>query len=82
MQECRYGLSTASKSKYSDSVVEVDTCICGVMAYLKKLGLERNTRVFHTTDDGAWQDDYRRWLCPVLRHQSHVGGTQFEMTRY
>jgi arylsulfatase A-like enzyme len=47
-----------SKSKYADSVVELDARIGHVMDKLRKLGLEKNTLVFYTTDNGAWQDVY------------------------
>jgi arylsulfatase len=47
-----------SKSKYADSVVELDTRIGRIMDKLRDLGLDRNTLVFYTTDNGAWQDVY------------------------
>ena len=47
-----------SKSKYADSVVELDTRIGRIMAKLKELGMDQNTLVFYTTDNGAWQDVY------------------------
>ena len=47
-----------SKSKYADSVVELDTRIGRVMDKLKELKLDQNTLVFFTTDNGAWQDVY------------------------
>jgi arylsulfatase len=47
-----------SKSKYADSVVELDTRIGRVMDKLRELGMEQNTLVFYTTDNGAWQDVY------------------------
>lgn len=47
-----------SKSKYADSVVELDTRIGHVMDKLKELKLDQNTLVFYTTDNGAWQDVY------------------------
>ncbi len=47
-----------SKSKYADSVVELDTRIGRIMDKLRALGLDRNTLVFYTTDNGAWQDVY------------------------
>jgi len=47
-----------SKSNYADSVVELDARIGHVMDKLRKLGLEKNTLVFYTTDNGAWQDVY------------------------
>ena len=47
-----------SKSKYADSVVELDTRIGRIIAKLKELGLYENTLIFYTTDNGAWQDVY------------------------
>jgi len=47
-----------SKSKYADSVVELDARIGRVMDKLRALGLDKNTLVFYTTDNGAWQDVY------------------------
>lgn len=47
-----------SKSKYADSVVELDANIGKIMAKLRELGLDKNTLVFYTTDNGAWQDVY------------------------
>lgn len=47
-----------SKSKYADSVVELDTRIGHIMSKLHELGLDKNTLVFYTTDNGAWQDVY------------------------
>jgi len=47
-----------SKSKYADSIVENDTRIGRVMDKVRSLGLDKNTYVFWTTDNGAWQDVY------------------------
>ncbi len=47
-----------SKTKFADSVVEVDTRIGRVLAKLKELGLDQNTLIVFTTDNGAWQDVY------------------------
>ncbi|MEW4456146.1 arylsulfatase [Bremerella sp. JC817] len=47
-----------SKTKYADSVVELDTRIGNVMKKLEELGLAEDTLVFYTTDNGAWQDVY------------------------
>jgi arylsulfatase len=47
-----------SKSKYADSVVELDARIGRIMDKLRALGLDKNTLVFYTTDNGAWQDVY------------------------
>ena len=47
-----------SKSKYADSVVELDSRIGDIMNKVRALGLDKNTFVFYTTDNGAWQDVY------------------------
>jgi arylsulfatase len=47
-----------SKSKYADSIVELDTRIGRIVDKLKTLGLDKNTLIFYTTDNGAWQDVY------------------------
>src|SRR3546814_18811162 len=47
-----------SNSKYADSVVELDTRIGRIMDKVRELGLDQNTLVFYTTDNGAWQDVY------------------------
>jgi arylsulfatase A-like enzyme len=47
-----------SKTKYADSLVELDARIGHVMDKLRALGLDKNTLVFYTTDNGAWQDVY------------------------
>jgi arylsulfatase A-like enzyme len=47
-----------SKSKYADSIVETDTRIGKVVEKVRQLGLARNTYIFWTTDNGAWQDVY------------------------
>ncbi|HSD43927.1 MAG TPA: arylsulfatase [Burkholderiales bacterium] len=53
-----YVHKSLSKSKYADSVVELDARIGRIMDKLRELGLEQNTLVFYTTDNGAWQDVY------------------------
>ena len=47
-----------SKSKYADSVVELDSRIGRIMDKVRELDLDDNTFVFYTTDNGAWQDVY------------------------
>src|SRR5215831_8685396 len=47
-----------SKSKFADSVVENDTRIGRIFDKVRSLGLDSNTYVFWTTDNGAWQDVY------------------------
>jgi arylsulfatase len=47
-----------SKSKFADSIVELDARIGNIMDKLRELGLDKNTLVFYTTDNGAWQDVY------------------------
>jgi arylsulfatase len=53
-----FELKSISKTKYADSVVELDTRIGRVMDKLRELGMDKNTLVFYTTDNGAWQDVY------------------------
>jgi len=53
-----FQLKSMSKSKYADSVVELDTRIGRIMDKLRELGLDKNTLVVYTTDNGAWQDVY------------------------
>lgn len=53
-----FELKSPAKSKYADSVVELDTRIGAIMTKLQETGLDRNTLVFYTTDNGAWQDVY------------------------
>jgi arylsulfatase len=47
-----------SKSKYADSIVENDTRIGRIADKVRQLGLAKNTYIFWTTDNGAWQDVY------------------------
>jgi arylsulfatase A-like enzyme len=47
-----------SKSKYADSVCELDAHIGKIMDKLKEIGKDKDTFVFYTTDNGAWQDVY------------------------
>lgn len=47
-----------SKSKYADSVVELDSRIGRIMDKIRSLPIANNTLVFYTTDNGAWQDVY------------------------
>jgi arylsulfatase A-like enzyme len=53
-----YEHKSLSKSKYADSVVELDARIGRIMDKVRELGLDQNTLVFYTTDNGAWQDVY------------------------
>src|SRR5262245_19627739 len=53
-----YQNKSLSKSKYADSVVELDARIGRIMDKVRALGLDKNTLVFYTTDNGAWQDVY------------------------
>lgn len=53
-----YVHKSLSKSKYADSVVEMDARIGHIMDKIRKLGLDKNTLVVFTTDNGAWQDVY------------------------
>jgi arylsulfatase len=53
-----FQLKSMSKSKYADSVVENDTRIGRIVDKVRALGLDKNTYVFWTSDNGAWQDVY------------------------
>ena len=53
-----YQGKSLSKSKYSDSICENDARIGHLLDKVRELGLEDNTYVFWTTDNGAWQDVY------------------------
>jgi arylsulfatase A-like enzyme len=53
-----YQHKSMSRSKYADSVVELDARIGHILDKLRALGLDKNTLVFYTTDNGAWQDVY------------------------
>jgi arylsulfatase len=54
----RFEHKSLSKTTYADSVVELDAHIGQIMDKLRALGLDKNTLVFYTTDNGAWQDVY------------------------
>lgn len=47
-----------SKSKFADSIVELDSRIGDILKKLDEIGERDNTIVFWTTDNGAWQDVY------------------------
>jgi arylsulfatase A-like enzyme len=47
-----------SMSKYADSIVENDARIGHILDKIRQLGLDKNTLVVWTTDNGAWQDVY------------------------
>lgn len=47
-----------AKSKYADSLVELDARVGRIMDKVRELGIGDNTLVFFTTDNGAWQDVY------------------------
>ena len=49
---------SGAKSPYADGVVELDAHIGEILAELKKLGIDDNTIVIWTADNGAWQDVY------------------------
>ncbi len=47
-----------AKTKYADSLVELDAHVGNLMKKLDELGFAENTIVIFTTDNGAWQDVY------------------------
>ena len=49
---------SAAKSRYADSIVEMDARVGAIMDKVRSLGLDKNTLVIFTTDNGAWQDVY------------------------
>ncbi len=48
--------ASPAKSKYADSVVELDHHIGEIMDKVRELGIDKNTLVFYTVDNGTWQD--------------------------
>lgn len=44
------------KTKYGDAVVELDTRVGRILDSLRAVGIDKNTLVFYTVDNGAWQD--------------------------
>ncbi len=67
-----FELKSLSKSKYADSVVELDTRIGRIMDKLRALGLDKDTLVVYTTDNGAWQDVYPdAGYTPFRGHEGH-----------
>ncbi len=47
---------SAVKNKYGDKVVELDHHTGQILNKVKDLGIEENTLVIYTVDNGAWQD--------------------------
>ena len=64
-----------AKSKYLDSLVELDYHVGVVMDKVRELGIAEDTLVIWTTDNGAWQDVY-----PDCGYTPYRGtkGTDFE----
>ena len=50
--------SSLGKSKYLDSLVELDHRVGQVVDKVRELGIAENTLIIWTTDNGAWQDVY------------------------
>lgn len=44
------------KWNYADAVVELDSHIGKILNKVKSLGIQNNTLVFYTVDNGSWQD--------------------------
>ena len=59
-----------SKTKYADSVVELDARIGRIMDKVRAVAGD-NTLVLYTTDNGAWQDVYPDAGYPVPGHEGH-----------
>jgi len=45
-----------AKSKYADCVVELDHHVGEILDKVRSLGIDKNTLVIYTVDNGAWQD--------------------------
>ncbi|WP_374708486.1 sulfatase-like hydrolase/transferase [Buttiauxella selenatireducens] len=58
MPDPDYKGKSMSKSKYADGIVEMDARVGHIMDKVRELGLDKNTLVVYTTDNGAWQDVY------------------------
>jgi arylsulfatase len=50
--------TSMGKSKYLDSLVELDHWVGQVLDKVRDLGIAENTLIIWTTDNGAWQDVY------------------------
>ena len=49
---------SAARSKYADSVVELDARVGRVLDTVRSLDIAENTLVVYTVDNGTWQDVY------------------------
>lgn len=49
---------SAVKTPYGDTVVELDTRVGRVFDAIRAAGIDKNTLVFYTVDNGAWQDTF------------------------
>jgi arylsulfatase len=58
MPHSDYIHKSLSKSKYADSMVELDARVGRIMDKIRELGIGEKTLVVWTTDNGAWQDVY------------------------
>ncbi|MEH0158404.1 arylsulfatase [Limibacter armeniacum] len=45
-----------ARTKYADAVVEMDYNVGRIMDKVRELGIDENTFVIYTVDNGAWQD--------------------------
>jgi len=53
-----YAGKSTGKTKYSDAVVEMDSRSGHILDKLRELGIDKDTLVIYTVDNGAWQDVY------------------------
>src|SRR5208282_4798982 len=58
MPDPDYQGKSMAKSKFADSIVELDARVGHIMDKVRELGIENNTLIIFTTDNGAWQDVY------------------------
>ena len=53
-----YEGKSPAKSKYADAVQEMDHHVGQIMDKVEELGIEKNTLIIYTVDNGSWQDVY------------------------
>ncbi|QZE15723.1 arylsulfatase [Halosquirtibacter laminarini] len=50
--------SSPAKTKYADAVQEMDYNVGRILDKIKEMGIEENTLIVYTVDNGSWQDVY------------------------
>eukprot|EP01001_Neometanema_parovale_P001956 NODE_1233_length_1822_cov_67.510889_g1170_i0.p1 GENE.NODE_1233_length_1822_cov_67.510889_g1170_i0~~NODE_1233_length_1822_cov_67.510889_g1170_i0.p1 ORF type:complete len:548 (-),score=108.63 NODE_1233_length_1822_cov_67.510889_g1170_i0:124-1767(-) len=68
--ELQFNNASARKTTFGDTLVEADATVGRVMAALKKTGLDDNTLIFFTSDNGPWNVK-----CDLCGSQGPFNGT-------